>query len=254
MFLRIGAGEVRPQWCLSPTLGVMVIAGYLLCGVTAGVKMCNKSTEERQDPVKFSFSLWPMIRDAKWTQCHFHFEKQLICWEELLSLLQLRLVFLLSYISDLVIPSTWHFLGSHSVGTSQASANSHRFHSLIWCIHKGIHSTWEASDIAIGCERRWEDGWRGWWTQGLTGASRGRNRAWCNSTSTSLFCHLGHWFLQYVAWNANDLTARSFLEPSNGPLTLWQCSVASCDTLQRAALCSLGYVWPGVARRLVSCQ
>lgn len=105
----------------------------------------------------------------------------------------------LSYVSDLVIPSTRHFLGSHSVGTSQASANSHRFHSLIWRVHKGIYSPWETSDIAIGCERRWEDGWRGWWTQGLTGASRGGNRAWCNSTSMSLFCLLGLWFLQYVA-------------------------------------------------------
>lgn len=99
MFLRLGAGEVRPQRCLSPALGVMVIVGlepflldpewnqaclaaerkqwYLLCGVTAGLKMCKKSTEEIQDPVKeFSFSLWPMTRDAKWTQCHFHFKKQ----------------------------------------------------------------------------------------------------------------------------------------------------------------------------------
>lgn len=80
MFLRLGAGEVRPQQCLSPALGVMVIVGLepflldpewsqaclaaenkqwcLLCGVTAGLKMCKKSTEEIQDPVKeFSFSL-----------------------------------------------------------------------------------------------------------------------------------------------------------------------------------------------------
>lgn len=154
----------------------------------------------------------------------FSFEKaELICWEELLSLLQLKLVFF-SYVFDLLIPSTRHFLGSHSVGTSQTSANSHRFHSLIWRIHKGIHSTWEASDIAIGCERRWEDGWRGWWTQGLTGTSRGGNRTRCNSTSLSLFCLLGLWFLQYVAvcitWNANDLAAGDFLEPTNGPFPL----------------------------------
>lgn len=50
--------------------------------------------------------------------------------------------------------STWHFLGSHSAGTSQASTDSHRFYGLIWRVHEGIHSAREASDIAIGCERR----------------------------------------------------------------------------------------------------
>lgn len=106
------------------------------------------------------------------------------------------------YISDLVILSTRHFLGSHSIGTSQTSANSHRFHGLVWRLHKGIHSTREASDIAIGCERRWEDGWRGWWTQGLTGAPRGGNRAWCNSLS---FCLL---WLSFVlcSLKCHDLT------------------------------------------------
>lgn len=50
---------------------------YLLHGVTAGLKMCKNSTEEIQDPVKeFSFSLWSMTGDAKWTLCHFHFKKQ----------------------------------------------------------------------------------------------------------------------------------------------------------------------------------
>ncbi|KAK7829980.1 hypothetical protein U0070_003435 [Myodes glareolus] len=31
---------------------------------------------------------------------------------------------------------SWHFLGSHSSGTSQASRDSHWFSGLIWCIHK----------------------------------------------------------------------------------------------------------------------
>lgn len=162
--------------------------------------------------------------------------------------------FFLSYTSDLVIPSTRHFLGSHSVGTSQASANSHRFHSLFWRIHKGIYSTWEASDIALSCERRWEDGWRGWWTQGLTGASRGGNRAWCNSSLSHYFVFGDSGFcsmcLFFISWNVNDLAAGDFLEPSDRPLPLKQYSVASCDILWRAVLCGFGYVWPGVTRRL----
>lgn len=157
-----------------------------------------------------------------------------MCWQKLLfcnsGLFFVCFFLFLSYVSDLVIPSTRHFLGSHSVGASQASANSHRLHGLIWCIHTGIHSPWEASDIAISCERRWEDGWRGWWTQGLTGASRGGDRTWCNSIVCVIVTSWRLWFLQYVAvlcsLKSSDLAAGGFLEQSDKPLPLCQCGVA----------------------------